>query len=123
MAQREANQEKPLVMSDALTSNEAGRSDADSLSLFGAGRRKFSELEDVFPDDADGVEASGGFDHEDKAPHSRSVPRSVWRTISIQCPIMEGLKRWLAKQFDDRLVEPNSRLGKAIAYLGDTGTR
>jgi hypothetical protein len=39
---------------------------------------------------------------------------------------MEGLKQWLAQQFDERLVEPNSSLGKAIAYLRghwDTLTR
>src|SRR5919198_1127204 len=30
---------------------------------------------------------------------------------------MKGLKTWLQKQFDDRLVESNSSLGKAIAYL------
>ena len=27
------------------------------------------------------------------------------------------LKRWLRKQCDERLVEPNSSLGKAIAYM------
>ena len=32
-------------------------------------------------------------------------------------PIMDGLKGWLKKQFDDRLVEPNSSLGKAISYM------
>lgn len=32
-------------------------------------------------------------------------------------PIMDGLKNWLEKQFDDRLVEPNSSLGKAISYM------
>jgi transposase len=30
---------------------------------------------------------------------------------------MEALKRWLRQQCDGRLVEPNSSLGKAIAYL------
>jgi hypothetical protein len=30
---------------------------------------------------------------------------------------MDELKGWLQKQFDDRLVEPNSSLGKAIIYL------
>jgi transposase len=29
---------------------------------------------------------------------------------------MDELKRWLQKQVDDRLVEPNSSLGKAITY-------
>ena len=30
---------------------------------------------------------------------------------------MDGLKQWLQKQGDDHLVEPNSALGKAIAYM------
>ena len=30
---------------------------------------------------------------------------------------MEELQVWLARQFDQRLVEPNSSLGKAIAYM------
>jgi hypothetical protein len=32
-------------------------------------------------------------------------------------PIMDELKGWLQQQCDDRLVEPNSSLGKAMAYL------
>lgn len=30
---------------------------------------------------------------------------------------MDELKKWLDKQIDERLVEPNSSLGKAIAYM------
>ena len=30
---------------------------------------------------------------------------------------MDELHEWLKKQFDDRLVEPNSELGKAISYM------
>ena len=30
---------------------------------------------------------------------------------------MERLREWLKRQFDDRLVEPNSALGAAINYL------
>jgi transposase len=30
---------------------------------------------------------------------------------------MDELKGWLAKQVEDRLVEPNSSLGKAIGYM------
>ena len=32
-------------------------------------------------------------------------------------PVMETLQTWLTQQFEDRLVEPNSGLGQAIAYL------
>ena len=34
---------------------------------------------------------------------------------------MEALTRWLRQQCDDRLVEPNSSLGKAIASLRGHG--
>jgi hypothetical protein len=34
-------------------------------------------------------------------------------------PIMRKLKRWLERQTAQRLVEPNSSLGKAIAYMID----
>jgi hypothetical protein len=39
------------------------------------------------------------------------------RNISYSRPIMDRRKGWLKKQCDDRLVEPNSSLGKAIAYM------
>ncbi|HRR85414.1 MAG TPA: transposase [Phycisphaerae bacterium] len=32
-------------------------------------------------------------------------------------PIMEQLRAWCIRQFDERLVEPNSALGQAISYL------
>ena len=32
-------------------------------------------------------------------------------------PTMAELHAWLARQFEDRLVEPNSSLGGAIAYM------
>jgi len=32
-------------------------------------------------------------------------------------PLMVALKVWLDQQINDRLVEPNSALGKAIAYM------
>ena len=32
-------------------------------------------------------------------------------------PIMDGLQRWMTEQFEQRLVEPNSGLGKALRYL------
>jgi len=35
----------------------------------------------------------------------------------VSRPIMEALKRWLDQQLAERLVEPNSSLGKAIAYM------
>lgn len=32
-------------------------------------------------------------------------------------PVMDQLHEWLKRQFEERLVEPNSGLGKAISYM------
>jgi hypothetical protein len=32
-------------------------------------------------------------------------------------PLMQGLKEWMHRQFEQRTVEPNSGLGKAIRYM------
>jgi hypothetical protein len=32
-------------------------------------------------------------------------------------PVLDDLQRWMADQFELRLVEPNSGLGKALSYL------
>ena len=42
--------------------------------------------------------------------------RLVYHQASSR-PIMDELKCWLDQQVEDRLVEPNSALGKAIAYM------
>ena len=70
MAQREAGRDKPLVMSDALSSNEA--EDEGALircHCLAHGRRKFAELEEVFPEEcAVVIEAlKQVFDHEAEA--------------------------------------------------------
>jgi len=115
--------------SDALTSNEADEAMLIRCHCLAHGRRKFSELEDVFPDECTVVlEALRQvFDHEDKAAQQQlsAQERLVYHQV-YSGPLMEGLKQWLAKQVDERLVEPNSSLGKAIAYLRghwDTLTR
>jgi hypothetical protein len=70
LAQREAGRDKPLVMSDALSRNEA--EDEGALircHCLAHGRRKFVELEEVFPDAcAIVIEAlKPVFDHEEEA--------------------------------------------------------
>ena len=60
------------------------------------------------------------FDHDDQADEQQLSARGrVAYHQTDSGPIMAGLKRWFDQQFAERLVEPNSRLGKAIAYLRD----
>jgi len=69
LAKREADRGKPLVMSDALTSHAADEATLIRCHCLAHGRRKFSELEDVFPDECTVVidALKQVFDHEDTA--------------------------------------------------------
>ena len=127
---RVAGLDKPLVMSDALASNaltnEAGVIRCHCLAH---GRRKFSDLEEIFPHECRVVleVMSQVFDHDEHARQTQLSPaaRLAYHQAQSQ-PLMDELKRWLATQLDDHLVEPNSALSKAIAYLQrhwDTLTR
>jgi transposase len=120
LRQRRAGLAKPLVMSDALSRNEADETGLIRCHCLAHGRRQFSEIEDVFPLECQVVleVIKQVFDHEDEAREQALEPaaRLAYHQALSQ-PIMDGLKKWLQKQVADRLVEPNSSLGKAISYL------
>jgi hypothetical protein len=120
LLQRAAHHGKPLVMSDALSSNDANEQTLIRCHCLAHGRRKFSELEDVFPDECKVVidALKQVFDHEDKADEQllSAQERLAYHQV-YSGPILQRLKKWLEQQCDERLVEPNSSLGKAIAYL------
>lgn len=130
LTQRPADQDRPVVMSDALSRNEiAEETTLIRCHCLAHGRRQFSDLEDFFPHECRVViEAlTQVFDHDAEARDQQMSPeaRLVYHH-EMSGPIMEALKTWLDTQINDRLVEPNSALGKAIAYMQshwDTLTR
>ena len=118
---REAGLAKPLAMSDALSSNEvADESMLIRCHCLAHGRRKFSDLEAVFPHECQVVleVIRQVFDHDEQAREDALSPeaRLAYHQAQSQ-PLMDALKGWLDTQIDDHLVEPNSALGKAIGYL------
>jgi transposase len=120
LEQREADHDKPLVMSDALLSNAAQETTLIRCHCLAHGRRQFSDLADVFPQECQVViEAlKQVFDHDEQARDEQMSPEArLAYHRDYSGPIMDDLRRWLDKQFDDRLVEPNSSLGKAVAYM------
>jgi len=122
LEQRQAGLDKPIVMSDALSRNEADEDGLIRCHCLAHGRRQCSELEDVLPQEcAIVIEAlTQVFAHDEHARHAQLSPdaRLVYHQTSSR-PIMDALKGWLDTQFNDRLVEPNSSLGKAITYMQD----
>ena len=118
---RVAGLDKPLAMSDALASNAMTNEAAViRCHCLAHGRRKFSDLAEVFPYECQVVleVMSQVFDHDEQARKEQLNPeeRLVYHQARSQ-PLMDGLKRWLDTQLDEHLVEPNSALGKAMGYL------
>ena len=119
--QRAAGLAKPLAMSDALASNAvADEAAVIRCHCLAHGRRKFSDLAEVFPHECQVVleVMSQVFDHDEQARKEQLSPeeRLVYHQARSQ-PLMDGLKRWLDTQLDAHLVEPNSALGKAMGYM------
>ena len=118
---REAGRAKPLAMSDALTSNAvADESRLIRCHCLAHGRRKFSDLADVFPQECQVVlqVLNQVFDHDEQARQAQLSPQARLAYHQAQSqPLMEALKKWLDTQLDDHRVEPNSALGKALVYM------
>jgi len=115
---REAGRDKPLAMSDALASHEVA--DASRLircHCLAHGRRKCSDLEAVCPHACQVVleVLSQVCDHDEQARKEQWSPQARLAYHQAQSqPLMDERKRWLDRQIDDHLVEPNSALGKAM---------
>jgi transposase len=122
LTQREPGRGKPLVMSDALSSNNAEEAGLIRCHCLAHGRRKFSEWAEDFPaESAVVVEALKlVYDHDEQARTKQlsAQDRLVYHQTYSE-PILMTLRTWLEQQTAQRLVEPNSSLGKAISYMLD----
>lgn len=120
LEQRQADQGKPIVMSDALSHNEVNEAAVIRCHCLAHGRRQFSDLEENFPLECQVVIGvlQQVFDHDEYARQEQmsAAARLAYHQDASR-PLMDELKGWLDKQVDDRLVEPNSALGQAIAYM------
>lgn len=117
---REAAQEPPLVMSDALSHNDVEEGLVVRCHCLAHGRRQFSDIEEMFPSECRVVieTLQAVFDHDEVAREQAMSPAArLAYHQAYSKPLMDNLKGWLDQQIDDRLVEPNSALGKAITYM------
>jgi transposase len=112
-----------MLMSDALSRNMPKlRAGVELLwaNCMAHGRRNFVDVVESFPTECRYVlETLGGVyanDAETKERKLTPAERLAFHQQHSQ-PLMDGLKEWMEEQFRERKVEPNSGLGKAIAYL------
>jgi transposase len=113
---------KPLVMSDALPSNNAAEDTLIRCHCLAHGRRKFSELDETFPAESAVVvnALKEVFDHDEytRAEQMTAQERLAYHQRESG-PMMRRLQPWLEQQTVERLVAPTRSVGKAISYLVD----
>jgi hypothetical protein len=114
----------PLIqMCDALSRNAPQLTAGVRVLLafcLAHGRRQFVDVAANFPEQCRYVlEKLGGVWHHDQLARERGLTPAQ-RLLFHQehsGPAMQDLQAWMQTQWDDRLVEPNSGLGKAIQYM------
>ena len=111
-----------IVMTDALQANFVEFDDEKSLmaNCLVHGRRNFIKIIDSFPADCQRLlEDLGTIYHHDA--ESKKLGHDDHERLAYHQqhsgPVMAALKKWLDEQITQKKVEPNSRLGKAIAYM------
>ena len=126
LTQRDAGRDKPLVMSDALVSNAADEAALIRCHCLAHGRRKFSELEETFPEECTVViEAlKQVFDHEEAgaspAAHSHGtlgLPSTrEWShhggTQGLAGAAVRGAQCRAQQQFEAKRVPTCSTIGR-----------
>ena len=120
LVQRAKDRGPPIQMCDALSRNLPAELKTIVANCLAHGRRQFVEVADHFPEECRHVlEALAAIYRNDATARKRNLsPEARLQFHQAQSgSTMEELHPWLTRQFDQRLVEPNSALGGAIAYM------
>ena len=110
----------PIQMADALSRNTCGEFATIVANCIAHARRQFVDVVENFPVECRFVlETLGEVYKNDATARERALSPEERMEFhrSESWPHIKELKKWLRRQFKERLVEPNSGLGKAISYM------
>lgn len=110
----------PIQMCDALSRNRAPELETILSNCMAHARRQFVDVNEHFPTECRYVlESLRVIYHNDQvAREKHKTPEERLKFHQEKSgPTMERLQEWLKRQSEQKLVEPNSGLGKAINYL------
>ena len=110
----------PIQMCDALSRNVPKELKTILANCLAHARRQFVDIVEAFPKESRHVIEllAKVYQHDSQSREQGLDPLArlaLHREKSA--PVMEELKAWCDAQFQEKLVEPNSALGKAIRYL------
>ena len=120
LEQRAKDLSPPIQMCDALSRNVPKEFETLLANCLTHARRNFVDLVPSFPEECRYViEALAAVYHHDKMAKEQGLSADLRLQFhqSNSGPVMERLNQWLQTQTDERKVEPNSSLGKAVAYM------
>lgn len=120
LAHRASELPPPIQMCDALSRNLPKGMPTLLAHCLAHGRRQFVDVAENFPDQVRHVLESLGqvYQHDAEASEQGLDPQARLKYHQTRsAPVMDELQRWLTEQQEQKKVEPNSGLGKAIAYL------
>jgi transposase len=115
---RPAEQNPPLQVGDALAANWSHSSAVIPVKCLAHARRQFTDIEEMFPEECQYVreEFAAVYRYESQTTGMTPEQRLAHHQLH-SAPVLERLQNWISTQLEQRRVEPNSALGKALAYL------
>ena len=122
LAHRAETLSPPIQMCDALSRNLPAEFKTILANCLAHGRRQFVEVADRFPEECRHVlEVLKEVYRNDATAREKELSREARLQFhqTESGPIMEELQAWCNRQFEGRLVEPNSALGEALSYMLD----
>jgi len=122
LAHRAETLASPIQMCDALSRNLPAEFKTLLAHCLAHGRRQFVEVVERFPEECRHVlEVLKEVYRNDAIARERNLsPEGRLQFHQAESgPIMEELQAWCNRQFEERLVEPNSALGEAMSYMLD----
>jgi hypothetical protein len=123
LERRQKDLPPPVLMADALSHNVpkvAPELEVVLSNCLTHGRRQFVDVFEAFPKECRHViDQLGKVYWHDAQAREKSLDAQARLAFHQEKsgPVMDGLKKWMESQLEDKLTEPNSGLGKAIRYF------
>jgi transposase len=120
LAMRDPKQEDPVLMCDGLSANLPESFSVILSNCLAHGRRNFVEVALLFPKECKHLLASLAdvYKVDEECRNQGMTPAERLEEHQRRSkPAMDGLKKWLDKQEENKTIEPNSSMGQAIRYM------